>query len=79
MDIIDYSIIMNIFIQFRSKLVSLRVKHTGVKLSEITNLGHTLIKNYPFLNHGYIICFSLKYLLFLIAHFLAKFLGNLCA
>ena len=48
MDIIDYSIIVNIFIQFRSKLVSMRVKHTRFKLLEVTNLGHTLIKNYPF-------------------------------
>ena len=79
MDIIDYSIIVNIFIQFRSKLVSMRVKHTRFKLLEVTNLGHTLIKITHFLSHGYIICFYLKYLLFLIAHFLAKFLGNLSA
>ena len=29
MDIIDYSIVLNIFIQFRSSLLSMRVKHTG--------------------------------------------------
>ena len=52
MDIIDYSIIVNIFIQFRSKLVSMRVKHTRFKLLEVTNLGHTLIKNYPFSYSG---------------------------